>query len=146
MLNKVVAMSRDRAEEVKPNTWSKLPTAIISIGNRSSQPAQLSGAFAKILRTNFEFVDGAWRRPNDGGPTEEQAREIVEFIESLVNDKETTYDLIVHCGEGRFRSTGVACFIDFMFECGEVSAAEKDAKVGNGSTSLIRDLVNAHDR
>lgn len=145
MLDKVVAMSRDRASQIKPSKWSKNPTAIISIGNRSSHPTQLSGAFAKVLRTNFAFVEGAWRRPDDGGPTDEQISEIIRFIEDLVNNQEATYDLIIHCGEGRFRSVGVAAFIKFNFEVGEVSAAEKGVSLSNGSQSLIRDLMLAHD-
>jgi predicted protein tyrosine phosphatase len=145
MLKNVVAMSRDRAEKIKPATWSKRPVAVISISSRSSQFAQLSSSFAKILRTNFAFVDGAWRKEGDGGPTPEQIQEILKFIKDLVDDKEVEYDLIVHCGEGRYRSVAVAAFIYHHFDGVEATAAEPGVSMGGYSVSLMRDLVLGYD-
>ncbi|MDU8351109.1 hypothetical protein RYA05_04265 [Pseudomonas syringae pv. actinidiae] len=59
----------------------------------------------RLLRLSFY--------PNDFGdlkhniPTEETAKQIIDFVESCEGE-----DIIVHCGEGRIRSSAVACFID----------------------------------
>lgn len=143
MIKNVVAMSRDRATRIKPASWSPRPTAIISIGNRNDAPVPLSTGFAKLLRTNFDHVDGAWRREGDNGPTAEQIREILDFIQALADD-ETTYDLIVHCREGKYRSATVAEFVYHHFDHAEVSVVEKDARLGRGSISLMRDLVTTY--
>lgn len=59
----------------------------------------------RLLRLSFY--------PNDFGdlkhniPTEETARQIIDFVNSCEGE-----DIIVHCGEGRIRSTAVACFMN----------------------------------
>ena len=135
-------MSRVTAESLDPSTLGP-HSAIISICDRETNPANIPDGFGHVLRCFFKFVDGSFRRIGDGGPTDAQSREIAEFLHMLHSAPEE-YALIVHCGEGMYRSVAVCCFCEFEFDADSIHT-NKEVRDPMGSVSLWKDIANAFD-
>jgi predicted protein tyrosine phosphatase len=63
---------------------------------------------------------------------------MVDFIQALADDP-AEYDLVVHCGEGRYRSIAVASFVNLRFRAKAI-VAEPNVSISNGSVTLSKDL------
>jgi predicted protein tyrosine phosphatase len=97
-MNQVTFLPKDVASALT------VPTNMISINSPNSY-TQFACEHKRLLVLSFY--------PNDFGdlthniPTEETAKEIIDFIESCNGE-----DVVVHCGEGSIRSSAVALFME----------------------------------
>lgn len=97
-MNKVTFLPKDAVTKIK------VPSNIISI-NSPNEFTSFPFKHKRLLSLSFY--------PNDFGdltyniPTEETAKQIIDFIESCDGE-----DIVVHCGEGSVRSAAVACFME----------------------------------
>lgn len=137
MIKTVTAMSRDRAAAFDPKSLGT-HTAMLSISSLHTGQAEFSSEYDKILRTAFNLVPGSFRFDNDGGPSAETIGRMLDFIQELDADP-IEYDLVVHCGEGRFRSIAVASFVNLHYRA-KAFVAEPGFSLAGGSVSLSKDL------
>ncbi len=115
MIKSVKFLSQGQAENITPAP----NIAIISIMSPNSPPARLDeGSFHSIRREWFYDIDRyIYLRDYSSGRinvqhpiTEDQAKNIISYIESLKDDTKEL-ELIVHCEMGVSRSAAIAKFV-----------------------------------
>ena len=100
-MKSVVFYSRVIAEKLQP-TGSEV---IVSIHDRSQEPATLQDGWKDILRLSFHDMDVA--KENYDLFNQDQAKEVIAFIEKYADVER----IVVHCNMGVSRSAAVAIFI-----------------------------------
>ena len=100
-MKSVVFYPRSVAQTLQP-TGSEV---IVSIHDRSQEPAALQDGWKDILRLSFHDMDVV--KKDYDLFNEDQAREVIAFIEKHVDAER----IVVHCNMGVSRSAAVAMFI-----------------------------------
>jgi predicted protein tyrosine phosphatase len=94
-------LSRQAAEQYQPQSVE----VCISISDPEAAPAQLSGAFAAVLRLAFnDIAAAAAQGPGDILFTTEHAGAILQFVSGWVDAQR----LVIHCNAGASRSPAIA--------------------------------------
>jgi predicted protein tyrosine phosphatase len=95
----LIVLSREDAESYEPS----LKEICISISDPDTEPANISAAFAAVLRLHFDDVTQRGE-PTDILFAQDHARAIVDFVDGWPDADR----LMLHCNMGVSRSPGVA--------------------------------------